>query len=135
MLWGITPAMVENWLGGDEADAAQNGDLHGVAASPGVVRGTARLVNTPDELHQVQTGDVLICRITAPSWAPVFSRISAAVSDIGGIMAHTAIISREYGLPAVVGTGFATQRIQSGQLVEVDGDNGVVRVLEEASAA
>jgi pyruvate,water dikinase len=135
MLWGITPAMVENWLGGGEDDAG-NGDteLQGVAASPGVVRGPARVVNTPEELHEVQTGDVLICRITAPSWAPVFSRIAAAVSDIGGIMAHTAIVSREYGLPAVVGTGFATQRIANGQLVEVDGDNGVVRIIENSAA-
>jgi pyruvate,water dikinase len=56
------------------------------------------------------------------------------VSDVGGIMAHTAIVSREYGLPAVVGTGFATQRIRTGQLIEVDGDRGVVRLLEGAAA-
>ena len=78
---------------------------------------------------------MLVCRITAPSWAPVFSRISAAVSDIGGIMAHTAIVSREYGLPAVVGHR-ASRRSgsQTGQMVEVDGDNGVVRVVEAAAA-
>jgi pyruvate, water dikinase len=91
------------------------------------------VVNSPEQLHDVQAGDVLVCRITAPSWAPVFSRISAAVSDIGGIMAHTAIVSREYGLPAVVGTGFATQRISNGQLIEVDGDSGVVRLVEPAA--
>ncbi|UGS35935.1 PEP-utilizing enzyme [Capillimicrobium parvum] len=127
MLWGITPTMVESWLDGGE-DAAT--ELRGVAASPGVARGPARVVNSPDELHGVQSGDVLVCRITAPSWAPVFSRVAGAVSDIGGIMAHTAIVSREYGLPAVVGTGFATQNIKDGQLVEVDGDNGVVRILD-----
>ena len=79
-----------------------------------------------------QTGEILVCRVTAPSWAPVFSRIAAAVSDVGGIMAHTAIVSREYGLPAVVGTGFATQRVQTGQLIEVDGNEGVVRIVEDA---
>jgi pyruvate,water dikinase len=63
----------------------------------------------------------------------VFSRLSAAVSDVGGIMAHTAIVCREYGLPAVVGTGFATTTIQTGQLIEVDGDSGVVRVLEDVT--
>jgi pyruvate,water dikinase len=133
MLWGITPQMVEDWLGDD---GPQDGplELRGVAASPGVVRGPARVVNTPEQLHAVQPGDVLVCRITAPSWAPVFSRIAAAVSDIGGIMAHTAIVSREYGLPAVVGTGYASQRIQDGQIVEVDGDSGVVRVIEEAGS-
>jgi len=73
-----------------------------------------------------------VCRITAPSWAPVFQRISAAVSDVGGMMAHTAIISREYGLPAVVGTGFATVNVSTGDLIEVDGTEGTVRVLEKA---
>jgi pyruvate,water dikinase len=61
----------------------------------------------------------------------VFSKVAAAVSDLGGIMAHTAIVSREYGLPAVVGTGYGTVRIKNGQMVEVDGDNGVVRILDE----
>ncbi len=134
MLWGITAEMVDDWLGDDGASANGDAELKGVAASPGVVRGPARVVNSPEQLHDVEPGDVLVCRITAPSWAPVFSRIAAAVSDIGGIMAHTAIVSREYGLPAVVGTGFATQRIQNGQLVEVDGDAGVVRLVKPADA-
>jgi len=129
MLWGITQELVAEWLGAGAADADAGADLRGVAASGGVARGTARVVTTAEDLHEVQTGDILVCRITAPSWAPVFNRIGAAVSDIGGIMAHTAIISREYGLPAVVGTGFATQRIQSGQQIEVDGNEGVVRIL------
>ena len=131
MLWGITQEVVNEWLGSSDGDG--DGVLRGVAASPGRIAGTARVVTSPEQLHEVQTGDILVCRITAPSWAPVFSRLKAAVSDIGGIMAHTAIVSREYGLPAVVGTGFATQRIRSGQTIEVDGDSGVVRVLEEAA--
>ena len=130
MLWGITQETVEGWLG---SGADGGADLRGVAASPGKARGRARVVTTPDELHRVQSGDVLICRVTAPSWAPVFSKVAAAVSDLGGIMAHTAIVSREYGLPAVVGTGYGTQVIQTGQLVEVDGDSGVVRILEDDS--
>lgn len=60
----------------------------------------------------------------------MFSRIKAAVSDIGGIMAHASIVSREYGLPAVVGTGFGTKRIKSGQLIRVDGTNGTVTILD-----
>ncbi|MCD6728142.1 MAG: hypothetical protein LT070_13020 [Solirubrobacteraceae bacterium] len=134
MLWGITRETIDEWLGASPGGDGDDGVLRGVAASPGVVRGTARVVTTAEDLHDVQAGDVLVCRITAPAWAPVFSRLAAAVSDIGGIMAHTAIVSREYGLPAVVGTGFATQRIRSGQLVEVDGDQGVVRIVKEASA-
>ncbi|MEA2279699.1 MAG: pyruvate, water dikinase [Solirubrobacteraceae bacterium] len=134
MLWGITQETIDQWLGagGDDSDGAR--ELRGVAASPGIVRGTARVVTTPEQLHELRNGEILVCRVTAPSWAPVFSRIGAAVSDVGGIMAHTAIVSREYGLPAVVGTGFATQRIRTGQLIEVDGDRGVVRLLEGAAA-
>jgi pyruvate,water dikinase len=133
MLWGITRERVDEWLGaGADADGA--GALRGVAASPGKARGPARVVTSAEDLHQVRSGEILVCRVTAPSWAPVFNRIAAAVSDVGGIMAHTAIVSREYGLPAVVGTGFATQRVRTGQLIEVDGDEGVVRVLDAGPA-
>jgi pyruvate, water dikinase len=132
MLWGITQETVDEWLG---STADGDGDLRGVAASPGKARGRARVVTTAAELHEVEPGDILVCRVTAPSWAPVFSKVAAAVSDLGGIMAHTAIVSREYGLPAVVGTGYGTQRIATGQMVEVDGDRGIVRIVEEAPAA
>jgi pyruvate,water dikinase len=72
---------------------------------------------------------VLVCPITAPSWAPVFTKIAAAVSDIGGMMSHAAIVAREYGLPAVVGTGHATKVIRTGDRVRVDGDSGRVTIL------
>jgi pyruvate, water dikinase len=105
-------------------------ELRGVAASRGVAEGRARVIATVEELDQVQSGEILVCPITAPSWAPVFARIKAAVSDVGGIMAHASIVSREYGLPAVVGTGFGTKAIRTGQLIRVDGDNGVVTILD-----
>lgn len=128
-LWGITREQVDDWLAVDMDDTSQ---LRGVAASAGKVVGTARVITNTDQLYDVQKGEILICRITAPSWAPVFQRIGAAVSDVGGLMAHTAIISREYGLPAVVGTGYATALIKTGDTVEVDGDKGVVRIVEVA---
>ena len=132
MLWGITEETVEEWLG---VDLEAGGDeLRGVPASAGKVTGAARVVADSNDLYLVEEGEILVCRITAPSWAPVFSRIAAAVSDVGGMMAHTAIISREYGLPAVVGVGFATATIQTGDLVEVDGSEGTVKVLERAAA-
>ena len=87
-------------------------------------------MNNSDELYDVTEGEILVCRITAPSWAPVFSRIVGAVSDVGGMMAHTAIISREYGLPAVVGVGFGTTTINTGDLIEVDGTEGTVKRIE-----
>jgi pyruvate, water dikinase len=129
MLWGITKETIDRWKQRGEDDGTV---LRGVAASPGTAEGRARVILTPDELGDIQEGEVLVCPITNPSWAPVFKRIAAAVSDSGGIMAHAAIVSREYALPAVVGTGFGTQAIKTGQLVRVDGTHGVVTVLEDA---
>jgi pyruvate,water dikinase len=133
MLWGITTEMVGQWLAaqdGERGNGAGSGELHGFAASPGVAEGPARVITSVAQLDRVRTGDILVCPITAPSWAPVFSRIQGAVSDIGGIMSHAAIVSREYGLPAVVGTGFGTKQIRDGQRVRVDGNAGVVTVLD-----
>ena len=130
MLWGITTDTVKTWLQAFEGDgdgrAGDARELRGFAAAPGVAEGPARVITAVEQLPEVRPGEILVCPITAPSWAPVFSRIKAAVSDIGGIMAHAAIVSR----PAVVGTGFATKRIRTGQRVRVDGDNGVVTLLD-----
>jgi pyruvate,water dikinase len=125
LLWGVTADRLRAWAAGD-------GDtgVHGYAASPGVVEGVARVVRDVNEIGTVQQGEVLVCPVTAPSWAPVFPKIAAAVSDIGGMMSHAAIIAREYGLPAVVGTGHATKQIKTGDRVRVDGDNGTVTILD-----
>ena len=131
MLWGITEERIEEWAGFDP-DAGSD-ILKGVPASTGKATAPARIVNELEDLYQVEDGEILVCRITAPSWAPVFSRASAAVSDVGGMMAHTAIISREYGLPAVVGGGFATATITTGDVIEVDGDAGTVKILQRVS--
>jgi pyruvate,water dikinase len=125
MLFGVTTDTVNKWLDG----GSSTGDLRGIAASRGTAEGPARVITSVGQLQDVRTGEILVCPITAPSWAPVFSRIAGAVSDIGGMMSHAAIVCREYGLPAVVGTGFGTKRIQTGQQIRVDGDSGVVTVL------
>ena len=130
MLWGITPETVDRWLTAQEGGASKT-ELGGFAASPGIAEGLARVVLRPDELDTVQEGEILVAPVTSPSWTPVFGRIRAAVSDIGGIMCHAAIVSREYGLPAVVGTGFGTTTIKTGQLIRVDGDAGTVTILNE----
>ena len=70
-----------------------------------------------------------MCQVTNPTWAPIFGKIAAAVSDIGGSMSHAAIVAREYGLPAVVGTGNGTSRIKDGQRIRVDGGRGIVTIL------
>jgi pyruvate,water dikinase len=126
MLFGVTTETVRRWLG-DETEGEDG--LRGIAASKGVAEGPARVITKVDQLDEVQSGEILVCPITAPSWAPVFSKIGGAVSDIGGIMSHAAIVSREYGLPAVVGTGFGTKNIKTGQRIRVDGDNGVVTIV------
>jgi pyruvate, water dikinase len=124
MLWGVTAETLERW------SAATDGtEIRGYAASPGVVEGTARVLRSVNEIGQIREGEILVCPVTAPSWAPVFGKIKAAVSDIGGTMSHAAIVAREYGMPAVVGTGHATKQIKTGQLIRVDGDRGIVRVI------
>jgi pyruvate, water dikinase len=123
MLWGVTQQTIESWLRPAE------GEIRGCGASSGIVEGPARVLMDVNQIGEVRDGEILVCPVTAPSWAPVFGKIKAAVSDIGGSMSHAAIVAREYGMPAVVGTGDATKRISTGQLVRVDGDRGVVQVI------
>ena len=128
MLFGVTPEGVEGWL----ASASGRGPatLTGIAASSGAAEGRARLVADPKQLAQVEDGEILVAASTSPSWTPFFSRVSAVVVDIGGIMCHAAILAREYGLPTVVGTGSATKRLKTGDRLRVDGNTGVVTVLD-----
>jgi pyruvate,water dikinase len=131
MLWGITPERLQSWSTPRDADATV---LHGAAASPGEVEGPARVVREIADIADVRDGEILICPVTSPAWAPVFSRIRGAVTDIGGIMSHAAIVCREYGVPAVVGTGHATAQIRTGQRVRLDGTTGVVTILDGSGA-
>ncbi len=127
MLWGITREGLDAWLtAGDQPDS---NEIKGFAASRGVAEGVARVVKSVDEIGRLRQGDILVCQVTNPTWAPIFQKIAAAVSDIGGSMSHAAIVAREFGLPAVVGTGTATQKIKDGQRVRVDGGRGVVTIL------
>ncbi len=132
MLFGVTPDRIEHWY--DPAGASAD-TIRGVPGSAGTIKGRARVIHAIDELDQVRDREVLVCMTTEPAWTSIFSRISATVSDIGGVMCHSAIVSREYGLPAVVGTGDATKKIKTGDLVQVDGTNGVVTILERATPA
>jgi pyruvate,water dikinase len=128
MLYGITTEQVQQWLAA--GDEGSDGSITGMAASPGMVEGRARVITHADELGDVREGEILVASITAPSWGPIFGKIKATVTDIGGMMSHAAIVCREYGLPAVTGTGGASTIIKTGQLIRVDGTRGRVEILE-----
>jgi pyruvate,water dikinase len=114
--------------------AADTGRVTGIAGSPGVVEGTARVVLEEAEFDQVQQGDLLVCQMTNPAWQVLFGRIGGLVTDAGGFSAHPAVLAREYEIPAVVGTSVATARIHTGDRIRIDasGGEGVVEILERA---
>ncbi len=121
------------WMGLDlgmfvaAEDAEQVGDtIRGAGTSPGRVTGIARVLHSPEDFDQMRPGDILVAKFTTPAWTPLFARAAAIVTDIGGQLSHGSIVAREYGIPAVMGTGVATQRIQSGQTITVDGSTGEV---------
>ena len=102
------------------------GVVRGIPASPGTATGPARIVRAPEEFARLFQGDVLIAPATAPAWTVLFARAAAVVTDTGSPMAHASLVAREYGIPAVVGTGDATYRFRDGEMVTVDGYTGVV---------
>jgi pyruvate,water dikinase len=103
-------------------------EIKGYAGSSGIVTGTARIARTFEEADRIKAGEILVAISTVCSWTPLFSSISAVVTDNGGILSHGAIVAREYGIPAVVGTGVATHVIQDGQQIEVNGNTGIVKI-------
>jgi pyruvate,water dikinase len=103
--------------------------VRGIGASPGVVTGTARLIGGPAEFDRLQRGDVLVTTSTTESFNIVLPLLGAIVTDAGGLLSHAAIVSREYGLPAVVGCRDATALIADGARVRVDGTSGEVAVI------
>ncbi|MGQ4557194.1 PEP-utilizing enzyme [Halobellus sp. GM3] len=131
MLWGITTETVEEWLD-DDSEEDQSGQITGFGSSNGTVTGKARIVRNTGELDDLEDGEIIVCPRTSPAWAPVFPRIKGAVTDDGGITSHAAIVCREYGTPAVTGTGSATDQIETGDIVQVDGEAGEVEILERA---
>jgi pyruvate,water dikinase len=101
----------------------------GTPASAGRYTGTVRVVMGEHEFDKIRAGDVVVCPVTSPAWSVVFPSIGALVTDAGGILSHPAIIAREHGIPAVVGTGIATSRLTDGEMVVVDGDAGTVSIV------
>jgi pyruvate,water dikinase len=119
----------------DSSMAAMSGQieptvLHGISASAGTARGPVRVVLSPTDFGCVQRGDVLVCATSNPSWVPIFGIIQGLIASTGGALSHAAVVAREFGVPAVVGAGEAVLHLRDGQLVEVDGTAGEIRILE-----
>ena len=120
-LWGFPEKL--------EFDTETKGKVEGLGVSPGVVEGVAKVVASPAEFDQVKQGDILVCQMTNPAWTPLFAIISGIVCDAGGMVAHPAVMAREFGIPGVTGTGIATREIKTGDRLRVDGSSGVVEIL------
>ncbi|HKZ92693.1 MAG TPA: PEP-utilizing enzyme [Candidatus Limnocylindrales bacterium] len=113
----------------------EHGKVTGIAGSPGVVEGVARVVSSEAEFDRLQVGEILVCQMTNPAWQVLYGKIIAVVTDAGGTVSHPAVLAREYGIPAVVGTSIATWSIKTGDRIRVDGNAGVVEILDTAAAA
>jgi pyruvate,water dikinase len=116
---------LSRWMPARSSQAASS-TIRGTGASPGRVTGLACVIHGPEEFDLMKPGDILVAKITTPAWTPLFALASGIVTDVGGPLSHSSIVAREYGVPAVLGTGVATQRIRGGQRITVDGDGGVV---------
>jgi len=110
------------------------GQITGLGGSPGVVEGIARVVLREDQFDDVRAGDILVCQMTNPAWVVLFTKIVGLVTDAGGTVSHPAVLSREFGIPAVVGTSVATEQIKNGDRVRINGTTGLVEILISAPA-
>ena len=121
---------VTKMFGGHPRVSASPDVFFGMPGSPGVARGRVRVLRSLADGDALVHGEILVAETTAPPWTPLFARAGAIVTDAGGILSHCAVVAREYEIPAVVGTKQATAVLRDGQLVEVDGTNGSVRIVE-----
>ena len=110
---------------------AEDNQLVGMAISPGQVKGRVKVLHSPDD-KVVEPGEILVARATDPGWTPLFVNASGVVLEIGGMLQHGAQVAREYGKPCVCGIMNVTELLKDGQLIEVDGSNGVVTVLKQS---
>ena len=127
--WKFGPIDMTTWET-QKRNAVDADVLHGFAVSPGKVTGPASVILSPADFADMQPNTILVCPTTTPAWTPLFTQATGLVTDIGGILAHGSIVAREYGIPAVMGTGNVTERIVSGQQITVDGDAGTVTIRE-----
>jgi pyruvate,water dikinase len=121
------------YRGAERAPLASADALRGTGCSPGRIEGRARVVKKLDEMHRVEPGDILVTLFTDPGWTPLFARLAGVVTETGGVLAHAAVISREYGIPAVLAVHRATELIGDGDQIAIEGTAGTVEILRRAS--
>jgi pyruvate,water dikinase len=113
-----------------EVPISTSSTITGFAGATGRVEGRVRVLDGPDQGHQLQLGEILVAVTTNVGWTPLFPRAAAVITDVGAPLSHAAIVARELGIPAVVGCGSATTRLRTGDRVLVDGGQGVVEILD-----
>ena len=135
----VPPGADEGSMAGRATQVLTNDEnsevLNGFPVSPGVVVGVASLVIDATHFSDMMPNTILVCPMTSPAWTQLFAHATGLVTDMGSILAHGSIVAREYGIPAVLGVGNGTQRIQSGDVIAVDGDGGTVTILDEEAQA
>jgi pyruvate,water dikinase len=120
-LWGFPEKITRAKAGAKE--------VTGLAAAPGVIEGPAKVVLNVDDFDEVNPGDIMVCQMTNPAWTPLFAVIAGIVTDAGGVVSHPAVMAREFGIPAVIGTSIGTLKIKTGDRIRVDGGKGLVEIL------
>lgn len=128
-LWGYPQRFEAEQAELKSKEKASKTVLKGIPGYPGVYEGKARFITEPKDLDEVKKGEVLVCKMTNPAWVVCFSQIGALVTDTGGALSHPAVVSREFGIPCVVGTRKATTLIKTGDMVRVDGTTGTVEII------
>ena len=120
------PGPTDTFLGRMKTEPDPPGMVIGIAGSPGVIRGTARFIGDLSEADRLEPGEILLTYSTAPPWTPLFAIAGGIVTDSGGVVSHCAVVAREFGIPAVVGTRNGTATIKDGMTITVDGTTGTV---------
>ena len=132
---GTVPRTYMDQVGGTMTQFAnedENADvISGFATSAGSITAEASVLSSPEDFDRMIPGSILVCPFTTPAWTQLFAQAAGLVTDIGGVGGHGSIVAREYGIPAVMGTGVGTSRISHGQRITVDGDAGTVTLNEE----
>ena len=133
---GTIPRSLMNEIMGtmtQHANEDENADLiTGFATSAGTISAQASVLFSPEDFDRMIPGSILVCPFTTPAWTQLFAQAAGLVTDIGGVGGHGSIVAREYGIPAVMGTGVGTSRISHGQRITVDGDAGTVTLHDSS---